>query len=227
MQEQQGSKRSTSLSEEFKDAMIEKIVNLGADIERISEQIHKLPDPTAALGDFDKRVGELTQRLGQLGDNLGKVGDEFGKISQRLSLPVASIDRLSQQLTQHALLFEKPLKKSVHYTHFLGRSMLVGTVLFIMIVGLTILWNRTQIKANQHAENDIKWRQAKLTPDSLVLKALDKTDRAYLADPDGFRKAVIDEEERREELFEQWQHMQQVTREIEHLEEEGKKKGSK
>jgi hypothetical protein len=173
---------------------------------------------------MDQRLGELTGRLEKQDANFEKTGEELRKISQQLSLPAASIEQLRQQLEQHTQLFEKPLKKSIHYTHFLGRSMLVSAILIIIIMGLTILWNRAQIKANLHEENDIKWRQAKLTPDSLILKALEETDRAYLADPEGFRKAVVDEEERRQELFEQWQRVHQAAGEIERLEEKKKAK---
>ncbi|HEX9509376.1 MAG TPA: hypothetical protein VF939_02760 [Puia sp.] len=223
-EQMQGLERTSPMSGEFTKALVEKMVGHGADLRDVSEQIRKLPNPTPTLEGLDRHVGEMVNRMDLLGENFAKIGNELGRISKGLALPVDSIGKLEDQLKQHALLFERPLKKSVHYTHFMGQSLLVGAILVIIIIGLTILWDRALIKADQHTDNDIKWRTAKLTSDSLVLNALNETERAYLANPDGMRKSTLDEEERRQELFEQWQRVNQAAGEIRRLEEKKKMK---
>lgn len=224
MQNEPNFEKTSSRNEEFIKALIDKIVAHGTDLKAIDELIRKLPDPSAALEAMDKRVGELADRVEKLETNIGKTAGELEKVSRQLTLPADSIGQLSHQLENHAQLFEKPLKKSVHYTHFIGRSLLVCTLLGLMILGLLLLWNRTQIKADQHTENDIKWRHAKLSADSGVLRSLFETENAYRIDPEGFRAAVIEEEERRQQLYEKWLQLKQAEGDIQKLEEKKKKR---
>jgi hypothetical protein len=106
---------------------------------------------------------------------------------------------LQQALDRHAGLFEKPLEKTVHYRHFLGKPLwvllMMAAVLWLMAFG----WMRTATNADQYRTNDSKWRYIALTRDTLVLHRVERIDRDYLADPDAFKKLVDEEEERRSE----------------------------
>jgi hypothetical protein len=199
------------------------MVTYGAELQLTQELVRKIPNPTAAVAALEQRVENLEAQQTKTIATIEKSARQLETISHRLLLPAASIDQLGQQLRQHTQLFEKPLKKSVHYTHFIGRSILVCTILSLVILGLTFLSVHLWMRSNKYAENDIKWRHAKLSANSEVLRSLFETDNAYRTDPEGLKAAVIAEEERRKQLVDKALQLQQTQDEMHELEQQGKK----
>jgi transcriptional regulator of heat shock response len=229
MNEEFGSEYPSPFSTEFTKALVDKMVGHGTELKNIGEQIRRLPNPIPTMEGIDQRTTELANSLTQLAADIKKLEGSFAEIPQRLSGPIASVERLGQQLqqhteqmAQHAQLFEKPLKKSVHYTHFMGKPVLVIAILILIIAAESMLWNRSSIQAGQHSENDIKWRAARLSNDTQVSKKLDEIQAVYHANTDLFTKEVIEEEDRLQKLFEQFTQKQHAEQEILQLQENKK-----
>ncbi|HWK03832.1 MAG TPA: hypothetical protein VNS58_09375 [Puia sp.] len=213
----------TPMSGELLKALIDKTMENGKDIRQVSELVRKLPNPTPALENLEQRVEKIENCQDTENELILRHGEKVDDLSKKMSLPIDVIEQLRNAMTEHAALFKKPLKKSVHYTHFLGRSLWVIAGLVAIVIGLIFLWNNTRINANLHADNDIKWRMVKLNSEGRLLQGLQEIESDYLANPDGMKKAVLAEEQRRQQLFEQEQVKNAAADKIEQL--ETKKKG--
>jgi hypothetical protein len=220
----QGEGAFSQMGEEVLKALVGKVVDLGTAIRQNSEDIRKLSEQGTMLPEVDKRVGELGKHVEDLGKKVGEVAAGLMNINDRTAIPIGTIEELRAGLERHARLFERPLQKSVHYKHFLGKPFLVLAGMAVVVLSLAFFWNRAWERAELYTENDMKWRYMKLTHDSLVLNALGEADRVYLIEPAQFGKDVVAEEDRRALLYEKWLQMQEKYGEIKDLEGKEKKK---
>ncbi|GGB14849.1 hypothetical protein [Puia dinghuensis] len=185
--------------EEVLKALVDKVVENGSAIRELNELLRKQaqPDPAAA---------ELHQRLGELESHIGAIGKDITTLTMQVGHPanplLSGMHSLQNSLEQCRDFFSQPLRKEVHYKHMLGWPLWVLFGLLIIagleLAGLTSANN----KADLYQQNDLLWRAVRLSEDSLVTHALDKTVRDYQANPDQFRKDVAAEEERLAELAE-------------------------
>lgn len=211
---------SASMGDELLRALIDKVVDIGTAIREIQEQIRKQPSPTAVVAGLDERIDALDKQLRTVEDGVAALTTQIGDPGSRM---MANMGILRDRLEQYVNFFEKPMQKEIHHRHFLGWPVLV---LFGMLVimglewfGLTASWNREE----QYEKNDILWRAAMLSDDSLVTRVLNGDKREYQSGPEQFRKDVIAEEERRAELYQRWLQEQENMQKIHDLEKAKKK----
>jgi hypothetical protein len=190
-------------------ALIAKVMDMGTAVKDTGELIRQLPNQQEALERWNQQSDKLAENIGKLEKCMEEMTEAFDTRLQGFAGQMKGIDRqlvgmeaLQQALDRHAQLFEKPLEKTVHYRHFLGKPLWVllvtAAVLWLVIYG----WMRTATRADQWAANDSKWRYMGLTRDTLVLHKVQSINRQYLADPGAFKKLVGEEEERRAEEVE-------------------------
>jgi hypothetical protein len=188
-------------------ALIAKVIDLGKAVKDASELIRQLPNQQEAMERWNQQSNQLAEDIGKLEVCMKDMTAAFDKQLEKLAWKISgvernlgSIDMLQQALERHAGLFEKPLEKTVHYRHFLGKSAFVFLAMSLIIVLLMVLWIKAWNSSDQYAENDQKWRFVKLKTDVAIQVIVDSTERRYEADPGQFKKDVEDEEERRREL---------------------------
>jgi len=191
---------------EMVKALIAKVMDLGTAVKDTGELIRQLPNQQEALERWNEQSDKLAGNIGKLETGVEEMTVAFYKQLQGFAGQMKGIDRqlvgmeaLQQALDRHAQLFEKPLEKTVHYRHFLGKPLwvLLGAAVVVWLMGFG--WMRTATNADQYKTNDSKWRYIALTRDTLVLHKVEGIDRDYLADPEAFKKLVGEEEERRAE----------------------------
>jgi hypothetical protein len=172
-------------------ALISKVIELGTAVKDTGELIRQLPNPQEPLERFNEQLGTLAA-------NILKMEASMKGMDRQL----VGMGALQEALDRHAQLFEKPLEKTVHYRHFLGKPVVVFLAMGLCIVVLTTLWVMGWNGAAQYRENDLKWRYAKLLMNVPIQVMVDSAERRYEADPGQFKKDVIAEEERQRELTE-------------------------
>jgi hypothetical protein len=187
-------------------ALIAKVMDMGTAVKDTSELIRQLPNQQEALERWNEQSDKLAGNIGKLETGLEKMTVDFYKQLQGFADQMKGMDRqlvgmeaLQQALDRHARLFEKPLEKTVHYRHFLGKPLWVLLAAAAVVLLMGFGWMKTATKADQYRTNDSKWRYIALTRDTLVLHKVERIDRDYLSDPDAFKKLVGEEEERRAE----------------------------
>jgi hypothetical protein len=111
---------SSPMQNEILQALIGKVIDLGATMHDNTQQLKKLADQQDTLNAVNASTGSLDRQLDELIKNSRAVGEEVKKIGAALNLPTDKLDALQQQLGEHARLFEKPLHKTVHYKHIVG-----------------------------------------------------------------------------------------------------------
>lgn len=187
-------------------ALISKVIDLGTAVKDTSELIRQLPNQQDALERWNQQSDKLAENIGKLETCMQQMTRAFDKQLQGFAEQIKGVDRqlvgmeaLQQALDVHARLFEKPLVKTVHYRHFLGKPLwvLLGVAVVVCLMGFG--WMRTATNVDQYRTNDSKWRYIALTRDTLVLHKVEGINRDYLADPEAFKKLVGEEEERRAE----------------------------
>jgi hypothetical protein len=236
-QQDQENEPSISIADELIKALIGKVAENGSAIRENTEHVKKLMEPVSRLPLYDKQLSMLRESIDHLGGSTTKemqaglgrqeaatenLGAAITKLTETVTLPVDAIGDLREDLHRHEQLFEKPLQKTVHYKHFLGRSLLVFATLLLLVTVLTVCLIRAWGRAGRYAENDIKWRYVRLSNDNLLLNALDSADESYKADPEQFGRTVSDEEDRRQKLFEKWRQQWETQQQIRELEEKKK-----
>jgi hypothetical protein len=203
-------------------ALINKVVDLAAEVRGAGELIRKLPDHKESIHGWDKQLEKLQERTGELDQCIKDMTKSFDQRVAEMRVQLGGVDSLRVALERHAELFEKPLEKTVHYRHFLGQPLYVLGGTWLLVCLLVYFWMRTGVRAGQFTANDSKWRYLKLTHDSAVLHAAQKIERDYLAAPEDFKKLVSDEEERRTEEFENLIEEQSRHQEVDRLHKEEK-----
>jgi hypothetical protein len=227
----QGNDTSLQVGEELAKALVAKTIDNGTAIRENGELIRehgdlirKIADQGGAGQAVDKRLESMEGNVYQLGLIISRLKDVVQKLVEKDTIPVSVVTALRDDLVRHAQLFERPLKKTIHHTHFLGKPLMVLGGMGLVILALIIFWSRTWERAEQHAENDIKWRYIKQTHDPLVWSVLTQAEDQYKLMPDQFKKDVEEEEDRRERLVEKLEQQNQTTHDIHDLESKEKKR---
>ena len=173
---------------------------------------------------IDKNLHDNEELQNRHNEELNRIwmalSDNYKKESAQTELKVTLIDKLQENIQ----LFEKPHHKNVHYTHHLGRPLLVLGVMLILPLAEFFYWNGLWAKAEKYQEGDIQWRNIELTKDPVVLEAVQKTRSMYRMGPEQFRADVVEEENRRQELFEREMQRNEKDIEIHELEKKEKKR---
>ena len=188
----------------------------------LREDLKKLPNPTEHVIALDFSIHTLKNVQDWM---VKKLKELEAVLKERAGLEtnlLKSHGELGAKIDEHAQLFEKPLQKSIHHTHFLGKPLIVLGVFVLIIGGLSIFWGKAWYKAHAYQENDIKWRCIASTKDTLILHALQRIESDYAADADQFRKDVIAEEERLAALYNNWRVSEANKQEKEDLERKAK-----
>jgi hypothetical protein len=201
---------SALTGDELLKVLIDKVVDNGAKIGKVKEQIQKLQDTPKEETTPDQRITGLEEILKTIKDDVAEVKIKLGDPATLW----ASMTSLHIDLERYAKVFENPQLKEVHHKHFLGKPLMTVLALSAIIV-IQFAWlNQLWIGKKQYAGNDIKWRAANQSMDTTVTNALNKIQQDYTVDPDEYRKAVSTEEERRAELdrreSQQWENQQKI-----------------
>lgn len=203
-------------------ALINKVVDLGAEVRGAVEVIRQLPDHKESIQAWGKQLKKLEEHIGKLDQCSVDMTKSFDQRVAGMHVQLDGVESLRLALERHAELFEKPLEKTVHYRHFLGKPLYVLGGTWLLLCVLVYFWMRTGVRADQFSANDSKWRYLKLTHDSAVLHAAQKIERDYLSAPEDFKKLVSDEEERRNEEVENQMEEQSRHQEVDRLHKEEK-----
>lgn len=197
-------------------------------IAEIKAEVGKLPDQ-AVMQQILRDLEKMEKDQGDVDKAFKEIAYTFLLNYKQDSKQAVAADKLtnalnehSKEMHEHKQLFERPLEKSVHYTHFLGKPLWALGGMMVIICTMAYFWNRTSVKADQHERNDVQWRYMMLTPDSIVLHALCRAKEIYRSDPEEIRKYVTGEEDRRAELFAKWLRQDQTNKEIEELKKKEK-----
>ena len=182
-------------------------------LKSILEDIRKRIDKN--LQDNEELQNRHNEELNRIWNALS---DNYKTDAAQKELKQDLIDKLQENIQ----LFEKPHQKNVRYTHHLSRPLLMLGLILILPLAELFYWNGLWAKAEKYQEGDIQWRNIELTKDSVVLDAVQKTRSMYRTLPEKFRADVIEEENRRQELFER--KMQRMEKDEEILELEKKEK---
>jgi hypothetical protein len=187
-------------------ALIAKVIDLGTAVKDTSELIRQLPNQQEALERWNEQSDKLAGNIGKQETCIQQMTGAFDQQLRGFAEQIKGVDRqlvgmevLQAALDQHARLFEKPLEKTVHYRHFLGKPLWVLLAVAVVLGLMGYGWMKTATRSEQLSANDSKWRYIALTRDTLVLHKVEGIDRDYLAGPEAFKKLVGEEEERRAE----------------------------
>jgi hypothetical protein len=190
-------------------ALIARVVDLGTAVKDTGELVRQLPNQQDALERWNQQSDKLAGNIVKLETCMQQMTEAFDQQLQAFAGQMKGVDKqlvgmeaLQQALDGHARLFEKPLVKTVHYRHFLGKPLWVLLAVAVVVLLMGFGWIETATNADQYRTNDSKWRYIALTRDTLVLHKVEGIDRDYLADPAAFKKLVGEEEERRNEEVE-------------------------
>jgi hypothetical protein len=93
-----------------------------------------------------------------------------------------------------------------------------------VVIGLLFLEYFTWFEADQHKGNDLKYRYLKVFSGSEGNKFHMGIDSEYNANPEEFRKLLINQEKIELERFEDYKRMQENQEEIKNLQEKWKRK---
>src|ERR1700733_6483207 len=150
----QADERSLSMGNELTKALIAKTMDNEKATEKntkllgeIGELIRKLPDPETEIRDLGKRLGNLWDFADTVKKETAGLKEAVQKLVARETIQPAAIEGLREALKQHVQLFEKPLEKSIHHTHFLGRPLKILGGMFLLIVTMLFFWFSTWQRA--------------------------------------------------------------------------------
>lgn len=224
---EQGGNNPQQMLDELAKALIGGMRGNEVAIRELTDLVRKQSDPTPILKELGKRITTQEKSFEELGGELkgglSGVEADIKRMSGQISIPTDSILGLRADLQRHAELFEKPHRKEIHYRHFLGKSLLTLIGLLVIIMVLVALLTQAYGRSGEHAENDLKWRYLNLSSDPVLLKVLGVVDQGYHANPEQFKKDVVEEEDRQHQLFEATRQEKEAQMKVQAL-EGGKKK---
>jgi hypothetical protein len=193
------------MNEVLLDTMVRAVDGLEKKTNGLQDQVNGLPDHSEFLRNINGRLGAAE----------AEIKDLPGKIF----MPLPEILVLTKTLQTHSQLLSMPVKKEVRHEHHLSKPVWTCVVMFLIIIGLVFLEYYTWFEADQHKENDIKYRYLQGFLASEGQKSLHKLDSQYKSNPDEFRKTVIDREKIQQDSFEDFKQMHEKQQEIKDLQE--------
>jgi uncharacterized coiled-coil protein SlyX len=215
---------SVKETNELLKVIAEKLTGSETSIRKNAEEVGKLADTPAILQELGKRMEDQDKHVEELKGGVGEMKAGLEKMREKISIPVETISQLRTDLKNHVEFFSQPRQKNVHHRHFLGKPILALALAMMVITVLVVLLTQSYTRAGEQAAGDIQWRYAKLSLDSVFMKTLLKTEELYKANPQQFSRDVIEEEDRRQKLFEKWNLQDETQKEIKDLEERKKLK---
>jgi len=226
------------MNEEVLKVLVDKTVDNGKAIRDMKEQIAEI-NPAAVVAVLEQRMGALEEkvsaaamatgeRIGELATKVNYVGGEVAGMVHEVVSPgsrlMTQMKATESGVQECMQFFKNPMVKEVHHRHFVGRAIYILAGMCVVIVLSWCEVMRLSNRAAQYERNDILWRGAVEVEDSVVMGALNKVQHAYDSGPEEFRKGVIDEEERLEELGRRLIEKHEQQERIDELENKKKKK---
>jgi hypothetical protein len=146
--------------------------------------------------------------------------DETKQVAGKIDLPSEKIEALQQALIHFGRQFEKPLDKTVHYHHYVGKAVWVLAVMTLITVGAMTMavwqWNR----AGEYAGDAVKWRYVALSVDPTVDSVVQRAQFWGRNDPAQLARDVEREEQRRAEVAKNEMREKTARRKIEELQQQ-------
>lgn len=217
----QGEAEPLPMGTELTKALIQKTIDNGKATEEnakllveIGELIRKLPDPGTGIRELGERLGNLWGFADTVKNETNGLKEAVQELVTREAIPPAVIEGLREEMRQHAQLFEKPLEKRIHHTHLLGRPLQVLGGMILIFVTMVFFWIRTWQRADRNEEGDIKWRFMKLDTNAIVRRVFANAEFEYKTSPGQFSDEVKTEEDRRKDLFANWEQNDTVMQQI-------------
>ncbi|MDP4150798.1 MAG: hypothetical protein Q8943_15435 [Bacteroidota bacterium] len=210
-----------SLLAEQMGALIDQSVNIE---KAVADSRKLIQDQGVSITGLDDRVGRMEAMNTQIASAVKSLDANINKIAGQRTLSPEGAGALQKALVQHASLFDKPLKKSVRHTHFLGWHWWFLGSMLLLVGFLGYALNKTSNIATKYEENDIKWRSLMLSKVPVLLTGVLAADSLYHADPNQFRSDVEFEEQRRARYNAKLWLKAQTENEIKDLEKQEKKR---
>jgi len=193
------------MSEILFDSLVRSVESLEKKTDKIQDQVNGLPDHS----EFHKNVA----------DRLGAAENDIKELPAKIFMPLPEILGLTHELQKHSQLLSTPMKQEIRHEHHLSKPVVVCIILSLVVIGLLFLEYYTWFQADQHKENDFKYRFLKVFQDPQGKKYLHGLDSQYIANPIQFRSQVAQQEKIEQERFEDFQRMQENQEEIKSLQE--------
>jgi hypothetical protein len=196
-----------SVTDEILKGLTAKVTEMGsvvkettAQTKRMSEQMSDLPlygQQMEVMGDSLRKLEEGFEKMKQ---TVGQLSGDIGALPDKVVAPMSAIAGLRSALSNHSQLFEKPLRKDVHYRHFVGWPVTVIFIMGIVMMVLVVGWWNAGDRASDNKQGELKYRFVKLQGNTAVQQAVNAAEEAWQTDPDQFKKLV----EAGEEQDRQW-----------------------
>jgi hypothetical protein len=197
---------SFSINDEVVKALTGKVTEMGSALNENTVRLSRLNEMASQIPYFDKRLDTMADSVRELNqaaqssssglkEVINAVQEKLGVLASRVSMPAEAIGVLRNELVNHAGLFEKPLRKEVHYRHFLGWPIVTLVAAGIAVAFMFVLWQENRIQLASAEIDDIKYRYMKLSADSVVQVRVQAAEEASRADADQFKKTVETDEE--------------------------------
>ncbi len=193
------------MSEILLDSLVRSVESLEKKTDKIQDQVNGLPDHS----EFHKNVA----------DRLGAAENDIKELPGKIFMPLPDILALTHALQTHSRLLSTPIEQEVRHEHYLSKPVAVCIVLSLVVIGLLFLEYYTWFQADQRKENDLKYRFLEVFQDPQGQKYLHQLDSQYNANPNEFRKQVIQQEKIEQERVEDFQRVQESQEEIKTLQE--------
>jgi|GEM_PF-6329766 len=208
-------------NDELLKALIDKAVDNGKGINDIKEMLRRQTDLSAALQDVGKTVSGQAERMDRSHARIEEINADVKKIVQQTARD-GSAEALRGEIVGLREFLRQPVKKEMHYKYFLGKPLLVHVPMIMLIGVLSALLVRNIGRADDHEANDMKWRYVKLNAVNEAQGYLSGIEERYRADPRVFTNEVVEEEDRRQQLFQKKLEEEKTRGDIKALEEKRK-----
>lgn len=145
----------------------------------------------------DKRLETLEQLLKSLQSTQEALVKSISELPEKFGFTPKAIDSLKKSLVACTARLNEPQEQEVHHHHHLNKGLRIAiatTLLSAVLAGLLAnSWSRIGLED----ERDIKYRYLQSVDNTAVQKVLQWTDSTYLANPDEFRKGVVEQERKK------------------------------
>lgn len=235
------------------DSLVQKVVDVIKVFEDLNILVRRLPNSSDALAAINERIdttqfavqgteksiGVIVSEIQNLrtgmesvhtaieGDNKAIVDMQtvIHGLPEKLVISLERVGGLKKEMDDLSQRLAIPLEQRVTHHHHVTKAVWVCIFLICVVGGLTTLLVYAWGRSEREKENDIKYRSLRLSTDARVERSVMLVDSSYLADPAGFRKATIEEEDRQERMDrerreadrkkEEWQRSEEKVRGVE------------
>src|SRR5580704_17716439 len=114
-----------SVTDEILKGLTAKVTEMGSVVKETAAQEKKMSEQMSVLPLYGQQmevmggsVRKLQERFEKMKQSVDQLSGEVGALPDKVVAPMSAIAGLRSALSNHAQLFEKPLRKDVHYRHF-------------------------------------------------------------------------------------------------------------